>query len=459
MLTLDIKTIPRSPGVYLFRNGHEILYVGKANDLKNRVASYFRSRVSEKIRTLRSEATSLETIILTSEIEALIKEAELIKRHIPKFNVLMRDDKNYAYVAITHEPFPHIFVTHQPSAGIYKHKKNKSRHFNRIVNPVQKYDTDTAVTPRQERSVLKGRDTSEFTSIGPYTSSASLKITLKLLRKLFPYCTCSMPHTRTCLNAQLGLCPKYCCTRSVMPHNRESSQKEYHAHIHAIISVLTGKGRRIIHDLKKSIRLHIKTQNFEQAAILRDQAIGIEDVLAHRSHLIRTGIKKKNQRIVWRTMEKNIIMALGIPGTTILRIEGYDISHVSGTSSTGSMVVVTDGMPDHNNYRMFKIKTVTGINDGDMLKEVIYRRLQHREWQFPDLMVIDGGKPQLNAVMTVIRSHAPQLIRRVVALAKREEELYSPHIAHTIRLDSLPPETGFFFQRIRDESHRFAKQY
>lgn len=425
MLSIDIKTIPHSPGVYLFRNKSVILYAGKANDLKNRLASYFRSRISEKVRTLREEATSLEIIILASEIEALIKEAELIKRHVPKFNVLMRDDKNYAYIAITDEPFPHIFVTHQPTTGIHKHKQNKSG----------------------------------FISIGPYTSSVSLKITLKLLRKLFPYCTCISPHTRTCVSAQIGLCPGYCCMRSVAPYDRESSHKEYRAHIQAIISVLTGKGRHIIQDLKKRMRSCVKTQDFEQAAILRDQAMGIEDVLAHRLHLIRTPLKKKNQSLLWKTTEKNIIMALGIPGTIVSRVEGYDISHVSGANPTGSMVVVTDGTADHKNYRMFKIKTVAGISDVDMLKEIIRRRLTHREWQFPDLIVIDGGKPQLNAVMTVIRARAPELTRRVVALAKREEELYSPSIAHTIRLDSLPPETGFFFQRIRDESHRFAKKY
>lgn len=424
MLAIDIKTIPRSPGVYLFRNGTKILYIGKASDLNHRLTSYFRGRVSEKVRALREEATSLEIITLASEIEALIKEAELIKRHVPKFNVLMRDDKNYAYAAITDESFPHIFVTHQPATGIHKHKKNKSN----------------------------------FTSIGPYTSSVSLKMTLKLLRKLFPYCTCAGPHTRTCVNAQIGLCPGYCCMRSVVPHDRESSRKEYRAHIQAIISVLTGKGRHIVRDLKKRMRHCIKTQDFEQAAILRDQAIGIEDVLAHRTNLIRIPSKKKNQSFLWRATEKNIIMALGIPAP-ISRVEGYDISHVSGASPTGSMVVVTDGMPDRNNYRMFKIKTVAGISDVDMLKEVIRRRLAHREWQFPDLMVIDGGKPQLNAVMTVIRARAPELASRVVALAKREEELYSPSIAHTIRLDSLPPETGFFFQRIRDQSHRFAKRY
>jgi len=413
--------VPTSPGVYVFRRHNAILYIGKASNLRRRVASYFRAHTSKKIQQLRSEATSLELISLQSEIEALLKEAELIKRHIPKFNVLMRDDKNYAYVAITSERFPHIFVTHQPAtAGRFK--KNKS----------------------------------DFVSIGPYTSSTSLRITLKLLRKLFPYCTCSAPHTRTCLNTQIGLCPGYCCIRNRPEH--ESSQKEYRAHIDAIIAVLTGRGKRIMTNFKKRMRHYVLTQNFEQAAILRDQAIGIEDVIAHRLHLTKTSAKKKNKRMIWRTTEKNIIMALGIPAP-IVRVEGYDISHVSGANSTGSMVVFTDGLPDRDNYRMFKIKTVKGISDVDMLKEVIHRRLQHHEWQFPDLMVIDGGKPQLNAVMSVIAVEAHSLDRRVVALAKREEELYSPHLTHTIRLDSLPTETGFFFQRIRDESHRFAKKY
>lgn len=372
---------------------------------------------------MRCEATSLELISLQSEIEALLKEAELIKRHIPKFNVLMRDDKNYAYVAITNEPFPHIFVTHQPTAD-NKHKKNQSG----------------------------------FISIGPYTSSMSLKITLKLLRKLFPYCTCYAPHTRTCLNAQLKLCPGYCCIRQKPEQKYESSQKEYRTHIDAILAVLTGRGKRIIQDLKKRMRHYILIQDFEQAAILRDQWQGIEDVIAHRLHLTKTATKKKDKRLIWRTTEKNIIMALGILAP-ISRVEGYDISHVSGANSTGSMVVFTDGVPDRDNYRMFKIKTVSGISDVDMLKEVIHRRLAHHEWQFPDLMVIDGGKPQLNAVMSVISKEAHLLAKRVVALAKREEELYSPGNAHTIRLDSLPTETGFFFQRIRDESHRFAKRY
>ena len=429
------KRIPTDPGVYLFRRGNTILYIGKAGNLRKRVSSYFRRNVSEKIIQLRTEATSLECIPLRSEIEALLKEAELIKRYVPKFNVLMRDDKNYAYVAMTTEPFPKIFITHQPAAP-----RSKSK-----------------------------RDASILTYIGPYTSGASLKITLKLLRRLFPYCTCFSPHKRACLNAQLGLCPGYCCgptTGRALPEggsrttgrDADALGREYRSHISAIMAILTGKRKQIVRDLKKQMRRAVAAQHFEQAAALRDQAMGIEDVISHRSHLMETGTKKKNERKNWNSIEKNIRMALGLH-TRISRVEGYDISHVSGADSTGSMVVFVDGISSRDDYRKFKIKTIKGVNDVDSLKEVIKRRLNHAEWPYPDLMVIDGGKPQLNAVMSVITVRAPQLAGKVVSLAKREEEIYSPRYAHTIRLDSLPPETGFFFQRVRDESHRFAKRY
>ncbi len=431
--------IPTNPGVYVFRRGTTILYIGKAGNLRKRVSSYFRTNVSEKVRQLRTEATTLELISLQSEIEALIKEAELIKRHVPKFNVLMRDDKNYAFVAITDETFPKIFITHQPGTETQKpHKTHQPK----------------------------------IAFVGPFTSSTSLKITLKLLRKLFPYCTCFTPHVRRCLNAQLGLCPGYCCLKqnppnpasrdgrreAFSPKHIESLTKEYKNHIDAIIGILTGKRQHITKDLKKRMKAAISSENFELAASLRDQTQGIEDVIRHRMHLTDTGTKKKNYSANWHHSEKNIIMALGIE-KPISRVEGYDISHVSGAATTASMVVFINGAPSRDDYRMFKIKTVLGISDVDALREVIHRRLTHPEWRFPDLMVIDGGKPQLNAVMSVIVKEAPQLARRVLSLAKREEELYSPYKTHTVRLDSLPANTGFFFQRIRDESHRFAKRY
>ncbi|MDP3770036.1 MAG: UvrB/UvrC motif-containing protein [bacterium] len=445
----NTKLIPTNPGVYIFRNGRTILYVGKAANLRKRVSSYFRKNLTGKINQLRNEADTLEFIPLRSEIEALLKEAELIKRHIPKFNVLLRDDKNYAYIAITDEPYPKIFVTHQTD------------------------NTDKG--KRSEKTPL---------FIGPYTSSMSLKVTLKLLRKVFPYCTCSSPHTRLCLNAQISACPGYCCMKKSDTENSFALRDQYQKNIQAIISFFTGKRKHLVNEYKKKMRAAIKKQDFEQASVLRDHITGIEDVMAHRPHLFEKGEKKKNYAKEWSNIEKNIKMVLGI-NEPISRVEGYDISHLSGAGMCGSMVVFENGAPAREKYRMFKIKgkpfvasslgrsvskltlhsslaaikTIQQQSDVDSLKEVLERRVGHREWAYPDLMVIDGGKPQLNAVMKVVKRYAPSLAPRVVALAKKEEELYREGRVHTIRLDSLPPATAFFFQRIRDESHRFAKRY
>lgn len=417
------KLIPTDPGVYIFRNGKSILYVGKALNLRKRVSSYFRNHISGKISTLRHEADVLEFIPLRSEIEALLKEAELIKRHIPKFNVLLRDDKNYAYIAITDSAYPKIFLSHGPASTDYMKKGQKHAIF-----------------------------------IGPYTSGGTLKITLKLLRRLLPYCTCTSSHTRSCLNAQIGACPGYCCIKRNNTEDSLALREKYRKNIQALMLFFTGKCKQLVTEYKKKMRDAIKKQDFEQAGVLRDYIIGIEDVVAHRPHLLEKGTKRKNYAKEWIGIEKNIKMVLGI-NEPISRVEGYDISHLSSAGMSGSMVVFEQGVPAREKYRMFKIKRIRQQSDVDSLKEVLERRLTHREWQYPDLMVIDGGKPQLNAVMSIINHYAPSLASRVVALAKKEEELYCPDRLKTIRLDSLPPGTAFFFQRIRDESHRFAKRY
>jgi len=234
----------------------------------------------------------------------------------------------------------------------------------------------------------------------------------------------------------------------------------YRKNINAIRAVLTGRKKTLLRGLKRQMQDAVGRQDFERAAGLRDQWQGIEDVLNHRMHLQEKG-KKYHGRLQqrWRSTEKNIIMILGGAVASISRVEGYDISHISGKQATGSMVVFKEGIPARAEYRMFKIKTVPQSNDVAMLKEVIARRIPHVEWPFPDLMVLDGGKPQLNGVVSLLKKAHSPLWRRVVALAKREEELYHPSHKNPLRLDSLPLPTAFFFQYIRDESHRFAKKY
>lgn len=413
------KEISTKPGVYIFRAGSGApLYIGKAANLKKRLVSYWQKDVSDKIRLMVKEATKLEWIEAESEIDALIKESELIKKHIPKYNILMRDDKNYFYVGLTKEVYPRIFFTHQP------------------------------------RALFKKKKIAEY--IGPFTSGTALKSVLRLLRSIFPYCTCTEIHKRPCLSAQIRRCPGYCCLKSEKLKAQSEKQIEYRKNIGSVAAVLKGRRRKIIQELKREMREAAKNQEFEKAGKTRDQIFGLENIAGHpilpNGELIRRPYD-------WDKIQKNLKSILGI---TIQRAEGYDISNISGEEATGSMVVFTQGRPDKNQYRKFKIKTVRGANDIAMHQEVIRRRLEHPEWKMPDLMLIDGGKAQLNAAIAALRNY--QLLvtsykPKVAALAKREEELYIEGRALPLKLAFLPPETAFFFQRIRDESHRFAKKY
>ncbi|QQG45311.1 MAG: GIY-YIG nuclease family protein [Candidatus Sungiibacteriota bacterium] len=411
------KQAPSSAGVYMFKSGSDRpLYIGKAVNLKKRLASYFRKNIGGKARYLRGGTIGIEWIETPNEFAALIKEAELIKKYRPKYNILLRDDKNYFYVGATKEKFPRLFTTHQPA---------QNTHF-----------------------------------IGPFTSGVALKTALKFLRRIFPYCTCKKPHKRRCLTSQIGRCLGYCCVKAQTPAERKI--KEYGGNIKNIMAILQGKKKHVILLLKKEMRAAVKKQEFERAATLRDQVSGLENIFGHAQLLeVRLPVGSRTSVGSWRKIEKNLRTILATK-KKISRIEGYDISNIFGSAATGSMVVFSNGMPVKSKYRKFKIKTIHQSNDIAMLQEVLRRRFQHKEWSFPDLILIDGGKPQLNAALAILRkSYFSREVRlsKVVSLAKREEDLFIPGRKHPIRLRILPQETSYFFQRIRDEAHRFAKQY
>lgn len=414
------SVIPHTPGVYLFKKGSVLLYIGKALDLKKRLASYFRVRVSDKVARLRYEATAVEWTETASDIEALIREAELIRRYVPKYNVLMRDDKSYLYVAVTADEFPRIVVIHK-----------------------------TAIADRQWAKV-----------IGPFISGTTLYATLKMLRRIFPYCTCRELHKRPCWNAHMGRCLGFCCSKSKFQNPNDKLQKEEYAeNIKNVIAVMSGKRRGLAARLKKEMRKHSEKQEYERAAHLRDQIERLEDIFRHRHTL--SPLRARAARVAWPRIEAVVREATGAE-RRISRVEGYDISNISGTSATGSMVVFVDGMPAKSEYRKFKIKTVRGSNDVAMHAEVMRRRLSHPEWPYPELIVMDGGRPQLNAALSVMREARMRNHRlgiTVSALAKREEELYTESGHAPVRLDTLPKPVMHFFQNVRNESHRFAKQY
>ncbi|MBI2096745.1 MAG: GIY-YIG nuclease family protein [Candidatus Sungbacteria bacterium] len=439
------RLIPTNSGVYIFRKDKTPLYVGKAASLKKRVSSYFKRNAGWKIDQLRRESTKIEFIKTPSEIEALIKEAELIKKHVPKFNILMRDDKSFTYIGITRGEFPRFYLTHQLTRGQVTGGRWRGKRLNKSSSPIPYH-----LAP---------------TFIGPFVESSTLKQTLYMLRGIFPYCTCKEPHYGKCVNAQIGRCPGYCCEKGRIATKEEIGQ--YQKNVRAVVSILSGKRHALLKGLKKEMRDTSRRQEFERAAKLRDQIYGLESLHEHRG--IAT---HQRAEIPYHKIER-VLQSLLKTRDPIRRVEGYDIANISGTDSTASMIVFYDGRPDKSQYRKFKIKTVAGPNDVASHREVLRRRLIHSEWEYPDLILIDGGKPQLNAVLPLLNAKAFRKIK-MLALSKpprrhftrapsgagqNEDLLHFAGRAQPMPIKSLPPPVMYFLQRVRDESHRFVRHY
>lgn len=358
-----INQLPEAPGVYAFRGKRRtmLLYVGKAVNIKARVKQH---------KSLLAQAEQLGYIETGSEIAALLLEARLIKKYQPRYNTIWKDDKNYFYVAITKEPLPRLFITHQLQLKI--------------------------------------------NYIGPFVDGTSLKQTLKLLRKVFPYYTQNKHPAGLCSWCHLNLCPGF-----------NPDIKEYQKNIKNLIAVLKGGKQSVLRNLKKEMTLASKSQNFEKAAEIKNQITALEKVM---SHSVKTS-----------------------------RWEAYDVSNIQGQEATGAMVTFINGRPDKNFYRRFKIKVSGKPNDVAMMKEIISRRLKHAEWPYPDAILIDGGKPQLNAALLITKDY--KLKTKIMALAKKHNELFIEGKKKPVLLKPLPQETSDLILRLRDEAHRFAISY
>ena len=404
--------IPKSPGVYFFHEKKKITYIGKAQNLKIRATSYFNGRDHDiRKKQMVGEASSLTWQKAESDVEALILEAELIKKHRPKYNVLMRDDKQYLYVVFTRGELPKIIFTHQPA-------KDQSH-------------------------------------IGPFTDAWAVRYVLKTLRRTFPYCTCKEIHKRRCQMAEIGKCLGICCLEKNKFEKSEwrALNKEYRKNIHYIKNILSGKHKRTLKNLTEEMERASKSRNYEEAAAARNQIRALESVFKHRFIVKRDEIIYSNKGLLYL---KNILNLKEPPK----RIEAYDISNLQGRLAVGSMVVFTDGKPDKNEYRKFRIRMPNRPNDTAMIREIISRRLNHPEWPYPDIMLIDGGKGQLNAALSIFRLAMSKDLTdiKIVSLAKREEELYLPN-GKIIKLKEGPPPLLHLLQHLRNEAHRFAITY
>ena len=436
-------SLPKTSGVYLFKSAKECLYIGKATNIRERVKSHFQ-QPGFRDNLFISKVKKIGYLKTESEIEALLREAELIKKYQPKFNILWKDDKNYFYAAKTKEDFPRIFLTHQP-------KMESNPPENRVGN-------------------VRGNRKLEIDYVGPFVDGKALKKTLRILRKVFPYRTCKKIPKRPCLWYQLELCPSPCLLNSKLgpqiPGFGKKIKKESQQNATTLLKILRGKKTQVLKDLKKEMKKLSKAQKYERAAQLRDQTEVLGRIFQHARIL-----KEFEEREIknWQEIERELRKILDLK-MMVKRIEGYDISNIQGQTAAGSMVVFEKGKPDKNEYRKFKIKAVSKPNDVAMLKEVLIRRFNHPEWKFPQLILIDGGRAQLNAAKSAVKQFNPEgepsaphgagnLKIKIIALAKRKNELYLENQKKPILLKDIPQEIANLILRIRDESHRFAIAY
>ncbi len=431
-----LSELPTSAGVYFHKDASgEIIYVGKAANLRTRVRQYFQtSRVKDaKTDVLVSEIADIDWQTVDSEIDALFLEAELIRRYLPRYNILLRDDKSMVYVRIDYDSeYPTVTTTRRPL-------DDGARYF------------------------------------GPYLSALSVRQALKLLRRIFPYATRRLVgQKRATLHYHLGLDPGL--------EEGKTSLKDYRTNLRRLIAVLEGKRKNIERELEKDMIRNSRTQDFEAAGIIRNQLFSLQNLGKHVIFSDKEFLDISKDHALGELVD--LLNLKKYPA----RIEGYDISHMSGTNVVASLVVFTNGVSNKREYRKFK--TYRNRNDDFAnMQETIMRRLSERnttKWGVPDLVLIDGGKGQLEAAIKA-RNEAGQSAIPFIGLAKREEQIVlrqttdkSNPGSQVVLNDKLLQQLGGFaqetsdfilinlphstnliklLQRIRDESHRFAVSY
>ena len=436
-----ISKTPDTPGVYRFQGGNkQDIYIGKASSIKKRLTSYTKTADS-RIQKMIASAEGLIHIETESDIEALILESQLIKQQRPQFNIMLRDDKQYFFVAFTNDEFPRIYLTHQPESFE-----------KRAFGPSSGRGPAVAGKPTGlvSGSGAKGSFSNDF--IGPFTDGAALKATLKYLRNIFPYCTCSQKHHNFCLNYHIGKCIGFCCIKGDQPREQH---KRYMANIKALKDILNGRRSNLVKELKKEMETAGKKHDFTSAIELRTKLERLERVFYNAQVIKHSEILK--------SYNSGLPKLLKIK-KPIIRIEGYDISNIQGKHATGSMVTFINGLPDKNFYRKFNINPPAGgrskvkWGDTQMIAHILERRLNHPEWPFPDLLLIDGGKGQVSSALSVLKDMSISI--PVVGLSKNEKhighQLIIPGRKQPLPLTKLGVTDKNLLLTIDSEAHRFA---
>ncbi len=430
-----VKQFPASPGVYLMKDEQgRVLYVGKAKRLRHRASHYFTKAAEEDARTadLVKLIADIDFIEAETEVDALLMEARLIKDIQPRFNLALKDDKTFPYLQIRmREDYPRVEFTR---------------------------------TPRRRGVKL----------YGPFTNAWALKVAMQVLQRIFQFRTCSLDikHDderwrwfRPCLLHSIHQCTAPC--------NFRISREDYRRQIRALRLVLEGKKHKLLAEMEQDMLQASTSMQFEKAGRLRDEIKALQKLS------LRGDVDKHMQPKAFPIEPKKGLHGLrkifGLSKTPRI-IEGIDIAHLGGQETVASLVCFIDGLPFKPGYRRYRIRTVTGVDDYASIREVVSRRFRQAGggWRVasggsqgdgprpeeavdPDILLIDGGKGQLNAALEVF-----QMMGReppcLASLAKREEEIYRPGEAEPLRL-SRHAAALRLLQYVRDEAHRFAQHY
>lgn len=402
------KHLSQNPGVYIFKDQNgKPLYVGKAKNLKKRIEQYFQNK-SLKIKKLLEAASSLEIIETKNEIEAIFKESNLIKKLNPPFNQLLRDDSRYFYLIFTKEDLPRIIISHQP----------------------EKF-------PSQQ-------------IIGPFFEGSILRSILSLLRKNLPFCSCQNLHNRQCLNAQLGLCYGWCCLKNAQPTKEQI--KLYKNNINLIKKIFLQDLKIVKKIILAQIKKFLAKNNLELASQLKNTYLAIKSLEENQSL-----IKEKGEIFIEHEQKKILadLQQLFSLDRVPHLIEVYDISHFAGQEKVGIAISFIDGVYKPSLTKKFNIKTITKADDPRMIYEVLQRRLNHKEWGYPDLIIVDGGKVQYKFARQAIMEAGLKI--NLLALAKPKNEVYFDD-NKKLSLESFPTIKNFILS-LDKKAHQLVLSY
>lgn len=404
--TVKIKKgeLPNEPGVYFMKDakGH-LLYVGKAVNLERRVKQYWQRPHGEHIERMVPKIAKVDYKITGSAIEALILEANEIRKHKPSFNVIGKDDASFLHLVITNEDFPKAMLVRG-----HELERMPKKAYKRIF--------------------------------GPYTSSASLRAALELTRKLFGWSNCEPGQKRACFNHHLKMCPGVCIG--------EVTKDEYAKTIRHLILFFDGKKGAVMKSMEREMKKAAKEERFEDANRLKHRLYAL-------IHINDVSVIKQDDLV--RSDDTEVVNIFG-------RVEAYDISNTGDTEIVGVMTTSFEGLPKKSWYKKFKMKTVTEADDVASMTEMLMRRFKRAEtengpsWALPDMIVIDGGKPQVNAAQKVLDAFGLDI--PMIGLAKgfdrKQDVIVYPIRKKTPELQRVVIKYKKILQNTRDEAHRFA---